>query len=111
MDENTLEKIDIIRTRTGVTYKEANEALIACDGNVVDALIYIEEMDKEKDQYTTKDEFFNFIKGLIKKGNVNRIKIKKDDKVIVDMPVNAGITAGAIGLLYPPILAVLAIST
>ena len=39
----TLDKIDIIRDRTGVSYKEAREALTQADGNVVDALISIEE--------------------------------------------------------------------
>jgi NACalpha-BTF3-like transcription factor len=39
MSEITLEKIDIVRERTGANYSEAKEALEACEGNVVDALI------------------------------------------------------------------------
>ena len=41
--EITLEKIELVRDRTGVTYKEAKEALEAANGNVVDAIIAIEE--------------------------------------------------------------------
>ena len=41
--EITLEKIELVRDRTGVTYREAKEALEATDGNVVEAIIAIEE--------------------------------------------------------------------
>ena len=37
--EVTLEKIELVKDRTGVTYKEAKEALEAADGNVVDAIV------------------------------------------------------------------------
>ena len=108
MSEITLEKIDIIRERTGVTYTEAKEALEACSGNVVDALIYIEQSKKTtmNNIYTTKDEFLDWLKDLVKKGNVNRIRIKKDEKVIVDIPVNAGIAATLTGLIWPPLIAI-----
>ncbi|WP_294182381.1 DUF4342 domain-containing protein [uncultured Clostridium sp.] len=108
MSEITLEKIDIIRERTGVDYTEAKKALEVSEGNVVDALIYIEQNKKSaKDSlYTTKDEFLEWLKNLVKKGNINRIKIKKDDKVVVDIPVNAGIAATLTALVWPPLIAI-----
>ncbi|WP_446898757.1 DUF4342 domain-containing protein [Clostridium sp. LBM24168] len=108
MSEITLEKIDIIRERTDVSYADAKEALEECDGNVVDALIYIEKNKKTtKDNiYTTKDEFMEWLKNTVKKGNVNRIKIKRDDKVVVDIPVNAGIAATLTALVWPPLIAI-----
>jgi NACalpha-BTF3-like transcription factor len=108
MSEITLEKIDIIRERSGVTYAEAKEALEKTDGNVVDALIYIENNKKSSMDgiYTSKDEFIEWLKDIIKKGNVNRIKIKKDEKVLVDIPVNAGIAATLTALVWPPLLAI-----
>lgn len=111
MNEITLEKIDIIRERTGVTYGEAREALEACAGNVVDALIYIEKTKKSNmdNLYTTKDEFVNYIKQLIHKGNVTRIKIKKDKRIIVDLPVNAGVATGALALMWPTLIGVIGI--
>ncbi|MBD5638477.1 DUF4342 domain-containing protein [Clostridium botulinum] len=105
--EITLEKIDIIRERTGATYTEAKEALEACEGNVVDALVYMENKVKEEKEelYTTKDELVKWIKDIIKKGNVTRIKVKKEDKVIVDIPVNAGLAAtAAAAIIWAPIL-------
>jgi len=97
----SLEKIDIIRDRTGVSYKEAKEALEAANGNVVDALIAIEEAGNKKwtDTVTVKgSEAVERLKSIIKSGNVNRIRVKKDDYVILDIPV----TAGAIGAVIIP---------
>lgn len=107
MSEITLEKIDIIRERTGVNYAEAKEALEISGGNVVDALIYLENHKKSPmdDVVTSKEEFMAWIKDLVKKGNVNRIKIKKDEKVVVDIPVNAGVAATLTVLIWPPLLA------
>ncbi len=115
MSDISLEKIDIIRERTGVTYTEAKEALEVCNGNVVDALIYIEEKDKSKynikeEIYTSKEEFIKWLKDIIKKGNVNRIIIKKDTKVVTDIPVNAGLAAGIVAL-YVPFLAIIGVLT
>ena len=61
MMEVTLEKIDMIKERTKVSYKEAKEALEKCNGNIVDALIYIEnEKRKKKEElYITKEELVN----------------------------------------------------
>jgi gas vesicle protein len=109
MSEITLEKIDIIRVRTGVSYTDAKEALEECDGNVVDALIFIENKKKnniKNDLYTTKDELMSWMKEVIKKGNVTRIRIKKDGKQIVDIPVNAGVAAGLIAFVWPPLIAI-----
>ena len=63
MAEITLEKIDIIKERTGVSYTDAKEALEECDGDVVNALIYIEAKQKKspkfnmEEMYTTKMNF------------------------------------------------------
>lgn len=110
MAEITLEKIDIVRERTGVSYTEAKEALEATDGNVVDALIYIEKNSKTAKEhiYTSKEEFTEWIKETVRKGNVTRIRIKKDEKVLVDIPVNAGVVAGvAIAAALPALFAVI----
>ncbi|KEI00957.1 DUF4342 domain-containing protein [Clostridium botulinum] len=110
MSDITLEKIDILRERTGVSYTEAKEALEKCDGNVVDSLIYLENTIEEnkssikEDIYSTKEDFMKWIKDIAKKGNVNRIRVKKDEKVIVDIPVNAGVAAGVIAAMYPLVI-------
>lgn len=97
----SLEKVDIIRDRTNVTYKEAKEALEAANGNVVSALINIEEAGDRRWTETISvkgSETVDRLKGIIKSGNVNRIRVKKDNCVILDIPV----TAGAIGAVAIP---------
>jgi Domain of unknown function (DUF4342) len=107
----TLEQVDQVIERTGVSYSEAKEALELNNENVVDAIIYFENLkkiEKEKskeEKYETVEELKSWFKELINKGNVTRIRVSKDGKEIVDVPVNAGIAAGVIGILIPPILA------
>lgn len=111
MSEVTLEKIDIIRSRTKLSYSDAKELLEKCNGDVVEALVYYEK-SKESDQKSfvddvsmSVDEFISYIKELVKKGNVTRIKIKKEEKVLVDIPVNAaGIALGIVAFLQPLLL-------
>lgn len=118
MEKITLEKVDMVRERTKVTYAEAKEALEVCEGDVLEAIIYIEKNTSNDTKKCScghvKDEFKNavsidelkmWIKELIAKGNVTRIKIKKDEEELVDIPVNAGIAAGIIAVVIPPILA------
>ena len=39
--EITLEKVDQVRERTGVTYAEAKNALEVANGDVLEAIIYL----------------------------------------------------------------------
>ncbi|GAA0181943.1 DUF4342 domain-containing protein [Clostridium sediminicola] len=112
MSEVTLEKIDIIKERSGVSYKVAKEALLATNGDVVEALIYIENNQNciSDKVFSSFDEFKEWIKDLVKKGNVNRIKIKKEDKVIMDIPVTAGVAVGLVSL-YIPYLLIIGVAT
>lgn len=107
--EITLEKIDLVKERTGVSYKQAKEALEAANGDVVDAIIAIEETEccsgccDESGKWTENisakgSEVMDKVKELVKTGNINRIRIKKDDLVIMDIPV----TAGAVGVALIP---------
>lgn len=115
MDNVTLEKIDILRERCKISYGEAKEILQMTEGNVVDSLIYIEENKKSKidEIYSSKDEMLACVKESIKKGNVNKIKIKKDGKDIFEIPVNSAVVAGLIAVAIPelfvPVIAIGAI--
>lgn len=105
----SLENIDIIRERTGVSYKKAKETLEAHNGSVVDALISIEEeTDKgwTKNASETGTEMLEKLKRIIEKGNVTKVILKKDDETILNIPV----TAGAIGVIISPIAAILGVS-
>jgi gas vesicle protein len=112
MEDITLEKIDMIRQRTGIGYAAAKEILEKNNGNVVDSLIYIEQNQKTFAQNVTEtsNELIDTVKDIVKKGNVNRIKIKKDNKVLIDIPITAGIVTGALTLFYPSLLVIGAVT-
>lgn len=115
----TLEKVDKVKERTGATYAEAKHALEINNSDILDAIIYLEEVKniksemitelpngkKEQKNYESLDELKVWLKELINRGNVTRIRISKDEKEIVDIPVNAGIAAGVIAIIIPQILA------
>jgi DNA-binding transcriptional MerR regulator len=103
--EITLEKIELVKDRTGVSYKEAKEALEAADGNVVDAIINIEESIEIKSKSKLSEQsaaLLEKLKEIVKKGNVSRIVVKKNDEVMLNMPINIGL----IGSLIAPLAVV-----
>lgn len=95
----TLEQIDEVINRTGATYHQAKEALQFSDGDVVEAIIYLETMKKDQGApdrpYFNGEEIIGLLKDMIKKGNVTRITLEKNNKVVVDIPI----LAGALGAL------------
>lgn len=97
--EITLEAVDQIKERTGVSYAEAKEALVKSNGNVVDAIIALEEASKSEDR---AEAIIEKIKQAFKAGNLTKIQMKKDDKVILTIPVNVGIVGGVVGASLAP---------
>ncbi len=92
--EITLEKIELVKDRTGVSYKEAKEALEAADGSVVDAIINIEEAVEAGGKSAANGKSWAVvekIKELVRKGNVSKIVVKKNDTTILNLPINVGI--------------------
>ena len=99
--EITLEKIELVKDRTGVSYKEAKEALEKADGSVVDAIIAIEEtidINSKSKLGEQGSAVIEKVKEAIRKGNVSKITIKKDDEVLLNLPVNIGLVGT---ILFP----------
>ena len=92
-NEITLEKIELVKDRTGVSYREAKEALEAAQGSVVDAIIAIEdqidEIDTEKQNNV--EAIIAKIKDAVRKGNVAKITVLRGSEVLLNLPVNIGI--------------------
>ncbi|MBP2638120.1 MAG: hypothetical protein H6Q72_4027 [Firmicutes bacterium] len=104
--EITLENIDLIRERTGISYREAKEALERNDGNIIDTLIELEDKNKSSTKWTEEfsvrsAEVVDKVKELIREGNVNKIRIKHEGRVLAEIPV----ALGAIGAVVLPQLA------
>lgn len=103
-----LEKIDIIRARLGVSYKEARNALEEAGGDVVQALVQLEERNlhlHEKIRHRSKD-MAGQVRHLFGKGQSTRIEIKKDGRTVCEFPATVGVI-GLLGALYSTELAVL----
>jgi hypothetical protein len=110
--EITLEKIELVKDRTGCTYAEAKAALEAAEGSVVDAIIALEENTTKEyskvDGESLKDSpIFLRMKELVEKGNVSRILISKGEKTILNFPVTAGVI-GAVLIPWGAILGIVA---
>ena len=101
--EITLEMIDAVRERTGADYAEAKEALEKSGGSVVDAIVLLEKKSR-----INTDEIIGKIKALVKEGNVNKIRVKRGEQVLLTVPVNVGILGGLVGLAAAPFWSILA---
>ncbi|NLJ78103.1 MAG: DUF4342 domain-containing protein [Tissierellia bacterium] len=105
----SLEKVDRVVERTGVLFAEAKEALEKTDGDVVEAIIYIEKKasSQSKDISDKGERMVNKVKEIVKKGNVTKITVKKDGEVLLNIPV----TAAAIGTILAAPLAILGLGS
>ncbi len=88
----TLEKIDLIMDRAKVTYNEAKEALEKADGNVVDALIALEEKKKTKNnkrkwKSVKKDTLIYKMQQWILKVNAYKLSVSDKSKEYMSIPL------------------------
>lgn len=104
----TLQKIDLIRERTGLNYAEARELLEEANGDVVQAFVILEEeegedmdMDFNMDvnmaemREMMSENVMSPVKRVIAKGNRTRIRVKNADGTLLEFPATLGI-AGAL---------------
>jgi len=103
-----LEKIDILRARLGVGYKEAKEALEAAGGDVVQALVNLEEKGRNIGErfQAHGQEMVGQLKSLLHRGQDYRIKLKKGDETVFEVPASVG-ALGLIGALASSEVAIL----
>jgi DNA-binding transcriptional MerR regulator len=120
VDNNELlEKIDLIRDRMDVSYKEAREALEEAGGDPVEALVLLEsQFDEEpgrlrdlKERWTQKiqgksEEVVSRLREIMEKGTATKIRLKQGDKTLLEIPAGVG-ALGAVGMLMSTELAVL----
>ncbi len=119
--EITLEKIDSLRERANVGYAEAKEALEQNDGNMIDAIIYLESENKtvydrakrvtdrnrERERLHQRrakckagtDELADSCQKMFKSLNETRVVMYNTDRVVLDISM----TIALLGLFVPPI--------
>lgn len=110
-----LEKVERLREKADVSYEEAKKALEECDGDLLDAMVFLEKQGKVKkpnaSSYTTRYEesqdfteavkeekemggagktfnrFFAWCGRVIEKGNQTMFRVEREEKNIIRVPV------------------------
>ena len=86
----TLEQIDLVMQRANVPYSDAKEALEACNGDVVEALLYLEKTERIQPKSTTSsDKVTSFINKL----NATTFIMKKKERTYVNVPLSIALIA------------------
>jgi predicted transcriptional regulator len=102
--EITVEAIDKLRERANLSYRQAKEILEETGGDLVEALIYVEENSGRIMRHASErgKEFYRRARKVASDLHQTKVKIKVRDSTLVELPV----TAGALGAaLFPKIAA------
>jgi len=106
----SLEKIDLVRDRTGLSYSATRQLLAQTQGDVVEALVLAEEEWQEEGSGGLGRMAGNLlepVKRALSRGNRLRVKIKNDEGTLLEFPAALAL-AGA--LLAPKMAAVGAVA-
>ena len=88
-----LEKVETIRTKCNVSYTDAKAALDAADGNVLDAIIWLESQGKtqttsEKTDFSKKmDSVWEYLKKLFRLSLDTKFIATRRDAIILNIPI------------------------
>lgn len=133
MSSITIEMVDKVMERVpSASYKEVKEALVHSDGDILEAIIYLEENsgaikakkkvedffekskeDAEEVRKSTEEkigkdveELKAQLKELFAKSNRVRVVVEKEGKIIMNIPF----TVGVLGIAMMPLLTILGLS-
>ena len=104
----SLELIEKLRERADVSYEEAKAALEKYDGDIVEALIYLEQQNKMKKPLQDSKVCSGFLakaKKLLKTCNETHLVISKND----DKVLNVSLTIVILVTVIMPPLAIIAL--
>lgn len=88
----TMEMIDEVRRRANVSFTDAKEALEKFDGDLLEALVYLEKNRKfNSTKAEDKDSFLDKIHAIIKKGNNIRFIIRKSERTVLNLSLTVSI--------------------
>lgn len=96
-----LKKIDEIIKRTDCSYEESRVALIKSDGDLLAAIIYVERKKSTEEKFKVKSEdVIDEIKKAIEDTNASKLVVKKDDEILINIPISAGIIGAVLAPLF-----------
>lgn len=104
-----LEKVDVVRERTGLSFVHARQLLEDVNWDLLEALTRFEQESlKEQANRNSKGEMIlGTLKNLITEGNNTKVRVKSQNNTVAELPV----TAGVLGALLAPKLALLGAAT
>jgi len=94
--DDELAKIDILRNRFKIGYKEARDVLNAASGDVIEALATLEKNQPPADRadlLALGAEMADEVQRLTSNGPIKRLRVKYGNKLITETPV--ALTAAA----------------
>lgn len=96
----SLQKIDLVRERTGLSYAEARELLEEANGDVIDALVMMEdEVEAEAEEHGyLEGDMLAPVKNAIRQSNRTRIRVKNQNGTLMELPA----TLGLAGMMLAP---------
>lgn len=106
----TLEMVDEVINRTNVSYKIAKDALELNEGDVLKAIVHIEESkgtEQKQGKRLNGQEIVERLKALVNDGLVHQILIIKNGRTVVDIPIVAGAVSAVI-FTIPTVAAIIA---
>lgn len=101
-----LVKLDTIRERLDVSYQEAREALEHANGDVVEAIVWLEgKGEAGEEELLAEDPGREWrFKHWVQKGLTTKIRVKRRDQTVTEVPAVVG-AAGVAGMVASPFLA------
>jgi hypothetical protein len=105
----SLNQIDELRERTGVSYTDAKEALESCNGDMLEAIVYLEKNKKARAAKIkgAGTSFSDKISDLLRKGSTTRFIMRKQERIILNISVNMLVL---FGFLTIPLIELVAIA-
>lgn len=106
-----LEKVDFIRVRMGVSYKEACGALEVAGGDVTQALIHLEDKKKNMGERLQDRgaDMTDTLRGALRRSHATRVKLMDGDRTVVEVPGTV-VAAGLLGTLISNEVALLMVA-
>lgn len=103
-----LEKIDILRKRFNVGYREAKEALESAGNDLVGALLILEEKSSGSvnDLSERASGMWGQVKDVWQMASQTRLRVKDGERTVIEVPATMG-ALGILGALASSELAVL----
>lgn len=108
-----LAKIDELRMRFNISYKAAADLLNETNGDLVEALVRLEQQTKSQSEEMLNKgpEMWEKVKEKVKDNSKKTIVISKDGKTVAQIPTTVG-AAGALGaLIYTPLTILAGVGT